>query len=393
MQARNQSYLRRKNKEEVIRLLREKNRSFSDIARELNLSNTAVSNIADDLIGDGIITREGDTKGRRGITLKINSNFGYVFAADFSGRTLNICVADTNSKIILSRSAGEVIKFSRSDLDNMIAIMRDMMNDPILNGRKLCGIIIASPGEISDTGEFLLNPRFKGFENVSLKEVLRSAFDCDVMVKNDLNLAIEGEKAYGILKQVDNAIMLHVDVGTGAAIMIGGRVYEGCHGFAGEIGYFNLNMNSFAADSYDNLSCNNIYDNLSCFSVLSALQREISNGGKGYLYDYAKSHGIAFTQIPIDAMIAAYRAKDPLVCKFLNAAGRVIGNVAHNIAEFLDIDTIVLNGAVTELGEDYLKAVSEGLKGRTVRYSGLMEKASLMGAINAGLSAFFHNVV
>ena len=41
MQARNQSYLRRKNKEDIIRLLREQSRSYSDIARVLQLSNTA----------------------------------------------------------------------------------------------------------------------------------------------------------------------------------------------------------------------------------------------------------------------------------------------------------------------------------------------------------------
>ena len=65
MQARNQSYLRRKNKEDIIRLLREQSRSYSDIARVLQLSNTAVAKIADDLMEDGLITRQSDTKGRK----------------------------------------------------------------------------------------------------------------------------------------------------------------------------------------------------------------------------------------------------------------------------------------------------------------------------------------
>lgn len=393
MQAKNQSYLRRKNKEDIIKLLREKSRSYSEIARELQLSNTAVSNIADALIEDGVIVRESDTKGRRGIALKINSGYGYVLAIDVSGRFLNICAADFDSRILLTRSVGEVVKFTRSDLDGVLGVMKEMTEDQALAGKKLCGIILATPGKLSDTGEYLLNPRFKGFENVSIKKILGGAFGCEVLVKNDVNLAIEGEKAYGTLKRTRNAIMLHVDVGTGAAFMIDGKIFEGSHGFAGEIGYFNLNMMSVSADNYDNLSYFNFYDSLSLFSVLSSLQREIYNGEKGYLYNYAVERDIPFSQIPIDAMIAAYRAKDPLTCRFINSEGRVIGNVAHNIAELLDIDTIVLNGAVTELGEPYLKVVSERLKGRKVHYSGLMEKATLMGAINAGLTAFFHNVV
>ena len=93
MQVRNQTYLRMKNKEDIINLLREKSRSYSDIARVLRLSNTAISKIADDLISHNLIKREGDTKGRTGITLSINADFGYVLAVDFSGtagRVINI---------------------------------------------------------------------------------------------------------------------------------------------------------------------------------------------------------------------------------------------------------------------------------------------------------------
>ena len=82
MQIRNQTYLRRKNKEEIIKLLREKSRSYSDIARSLMLSNTAIAKIADDLISDGLILRESDTKGRTGIGLRINNDYGYVLAVD-----------------------------------------------------------------------------------------------------------------------------------------------------------------------------------------------------------------------------------------------------------------------------------------------------------------------
>lgn len=76
MQVRNQTYLRRKNKEEIIKLLREKSMSYSDIARTLMLSNTAIAKIADDLISDGLIVRDGDAKGRTGIELKINGDYG-----------------------------------------------------------------------------------------------------------------------------------------------------------------------------------------------------------------------------------------------------------------------------------------------------------------------------
>ena len=55
MQVRNQSYLRRKNKKSIIELLRKRAQSYSDLARELKLSNTAIANIVDDLIEQGVV--------------------------------------------------------------------------------------------------------------------------------------------------------------------------------------------------------------------------------------------------------------------------------------------------------------------------------------------------
>lgn len=392
MQVRNQTYLRKKNKQEVIALLREQSRSYSDVARVLGLSNTAVAKIADDLIATGLIRRENETKGRVGITLSINADFGYIFAVDLSGHDLNLCAADFKGRILLQRTLTEVFSFRRSDLDNIIAIMREMENSEELRGRKLCCISMAMPGKFKDTGEILLNPRFKGFENLSIQKLLSETFGCDVYVNNDVNLAMEGEQAYGTaLKDTKNALMLHVDVGMGAALMFGGKVYEGSHGFAGEIGYFKLNMYSSDADSFDNLSYANLYDSASLFSSLSILRREMANGGGGYLRGYMEEHGVRAAELPLQAMIDGYRKGDPLVRRVLNASARVIGAVASNVSELLDVDTVVLNGAVVGLGLPFLEVVSSYVKGRTVNYSSLMKNATLMGAIDVGLTQSFLN--
>ena len=150
-------------------------------------------------------------------------------------------------------------------------------------------------------------------------------------------------------------------------------------------------MFSCAADSFDNLSYFNFYDSVSLYSSLSILKREVQNGAEGYLKAYAEEKGIFPSELTIKAMTEAYRAGDPLVRKVLNASGRVIGTVAANIAEFLDVDTVVLNGAVFELGDPFLEVVSAYVEGKTVCYPELMEKATLMGAVNAGLTKAFLN--
>lgn len=383
---RNQAYLRKKNKEDVVKLLRVGNLSYSDIARELRLSNTAIGNIADELISDGLIFRDGDTRGRSGITLSINGDLGYIFAVDLSGKDVNVCAADFTGKELCSRKIADVISFQRSDLDDLFGIMRNMSESKELKGKKLYCISVATPGKLSpETGEFLLNPRFKGFGNVSIKSLFEQEFGCKTVIKNDINLAMEGEKVYGtLLKNVNNALMLHIDVGTGAALMFDGKVYEGSHGFAGEIGFFKLDMFSSSPYAFENISYANYYDSLSLYSALSIVRRETQNGVEGYCKNYAEKNGVSPMDIPIRAMLEAYVSGDALVCGVLDAAARIIGTVAANLAEFLDVEMVILNGAVTELGTRFQNAVAS-LVDCPVRYSDLMKNATLMGAINAGI--------
>ena len=139
--------------------------------------------------------------------------------------------------------------------------------------------------------------------------------------------------------------MFHIDVGTGSALMLNNKIYCGTRGFAGEIGYFRLDAFRTRDDDYGNLKYSNYFDTLSLYSVLDIVRREVSGGAKGYL---------------------------------------------TNLAEYLDIDMIVINGAAVDLGDNYLNAVRETARGKRVEYSSLMCDTTIMGAVNAGITqAFF----
>lgn len=394
MQVRNQTYLRRKNKGEIVRLLRDRSRSYSELARALKLSNAAIAKIADDLIADGIIKRESDMKGRTGITLSVNADFGYVVAVDFSHWQINICVSDFASNILLQETFSGV-NLSPEELGYLIDAVHRLMKDERLSGMELKCIAVATPGKIDkESGKFILNPRFKNWGGISLKETFEREFHCLVVVKNDINLALSGEKMYGnVLRDSDNALMLHIDVGTGAAIMIGGKVYEGSHGFAGEVGYFKLNMLLCDPDNYGNLTYSNYYDGISLFSALSVVKREVAAEHACIIGQWLKESGTTWEDITIQMMIKAYKLGDELVVRVIDSAAHIVGTFAGNIAELLDVDTVVLNGSVIELGEPYLKEIVRFAGGYPVVFSDLRDKATIMGAINAGILAAINEII
>ena len=394
MQVRNQSYLRRKNKKSIIDLLRKKTQSYSDLARELKLSNTAIAKIVDDLIEQNIVYRESDAKGRGGINLSINADFGYVIAVDLSRWQISFSAADFGSNILAKRTLDRVC-FHKEDIARLLEVIRQLMDDENVKGRTLCCIAIASPGKIDkESGKFILNPRFRELGNISLQTIFEQEFGCMVIVKNDINLALLGEKMYGdVLKDVENALMLHVDVGVGAALLIDGKVYEGTHGFAGEIGYFKMNMFLSEEDNYGNLGYGNYYDVTSLFSSLAIVKRELSLGKKSVLQDWIREKGLSWDDVTITELLEAYRQKDELVVRVIHSAARVIATFASSLSDLLDVEKIVLTGSVIGFGNEYLDYISKFTGEYPIVFSDLAANDTVMGAINAGILGVFDDML
>ena len=62
-------------------------------------------------------------------------------------------------------------------------------------------------------------------------------FACPVYLDNDANCAALGEAVAGAAKQTKSMLMVTLGTGVGGGIVIGGRLYTGCNGIAGELGH------------------------------------------------------------------------------------------------------------------------------------------------------------
>ena len=161
----------------------------------------------------------------------------------------------------------------------------------------------------------------------------------------------------------------------------------------GEIGYFKLDTFRISDDDYGNLKYSNYFDSLSLYSVLEVVRREVCGGIDGYWNEIVSERKINGYDITIKDMIDAYNAGEPFTVKVINSSAAVIGSVAANIAEYLDIDIIIINGAAVDLGKGYLEAIRRAAVGKKVEFSSLLSDTTIMGAINAGITqAFFQQL-
>lgn len=76
------------------------------------------------------------------------------------------------------------------------------------------------------------------WKEVPLKRILENKFSLPVLVNNDANCFVLGEKYYGKARGYSNVVGLIIGTGMGAGLVLNGRLYEGTNCGAGEVGMF-----------------------------------------------------------------------------------------------------------------------------------------------------------
>lgn len=74
-------------------------------------------------------------------------------------------------------------------------------------------------------------------DDVPMRDLMSERLGLPVAVDNDANAAALAEHRHGAARGVDHAVMLALGTGIGGGLVLGGQLYRGAHGFAGELGH------------------------------------------------------------------------------------------------------------------------------------------------------------
>ena len=159
----------------------------------------------------------------------------HVLAIDFGGTKIDVGIARLDGELIASeRIATEAGKGAAQAVERTLELARRLRDDA---PGELLAVGAVSPGIIEESG-VLLTPNLPGWDSLPLPGLLRAALGVPaVAVANDVNAAGLAELRWGALAGVDAGLFVSLGTGVKAALVIGGRVFEGAHGAAGEIGY------------------------------------------------------------------------------------------------------------------------------------------------------------
>ena len=115
-----------------------------------------------------------------------------------------------------------------------------VMADSILDrAPDAIGISCGGPLD-SKTGIIMGPPNLKGWDNVAIVDIIESRYGVRPKLQNDANACALAEWRFGAGENCENMVFLTFGTGLGAGLVLGGRLYEGTNGNAGEVGHVRL---------------------------------------------------------------------------------------------------------------------------------------------------------
>ena len=117
----------------------------------------------------------------------------------------------------------------------------ERMSEKYRNSAPLLGIGIGVPGIIDmQTGLVRESPNLPGWADYPVRADIERRLKTIVILENDANVAALGEKWLGAAKDFSDMAMLTLGTGVGGGLVLGGAIWHGANGMAGEFGHITV---------------------------------------------------------------------------------------------------------------------------------------------------------
>jgi predicted NBD/HSP70 family sugar kinase len=216
------------------------------------LSKPTTSQLLTRLEDADLVITSGSTTGGPGPRAQlyaVNPDAAHVCALDVTPGRILASVADLTGRTV---GEYELRTQRRPQPDAVTNVVQAMSGAAASAGQPVSSLrplAIGTPGAFDPTTRRLRYARhLPGWHDPHLLEHLAEEVGIPIHVDNDVNLAALAELSSGVARGVDDFVLLWVDEGLGAAIVIDGRVRVGATGGAGEVAFLPLPETALVRD-------------------------------------------------------------------------------------------------------------------------------------------------
>ncbi|MCF8011221.1 MAG: ROK family protein [Clostridiales bacterium] len=314
----------------------------------------------------------------------------YVAGIDLGGTKIYAALSDEKGSIIVEEKVPTRSENGIEYVLNNICSTVESLQQRAGSGSRLKAVGIGAPGPLNpETGMIYQAPNLECYD-VPLADYLQERLKAPVLVENDANIAALGEFTFGAAAGVHDLVYITVSTGVGGGLILGGKIYHGISGAAGEIGHINVDPSGplcscGSSGCLEAAASGTAIARRACRLVQEGRGREILNMAGGDVENITAEH-----------VVCAAAGGDAEALVIIKDAAGMLGRAAASLVNLLNPAMVVLGGGVINAGNIFWNPMKEEfhrhclkkpLEAVKVVPAGLGDKAGLMGALALAVSA------
>lgn len=235
--------VRRSNRSMVLtNLFRRGPLSRYELAQATALSQASVSNLATQLLAEGIVEEAGavgSDGGRPRTLLRVAPGHRYAIGVDVGETRVRVELFDLSMQAlstveyVLPAQVARPAQVVRHVRDGYEAVVRQAAVDP----QRVLGIGVGVSGVVDQVADAVVDAQTLGWRDVPLGAMLRAEIPCPILVDNGAKALGQAEMWFGAGAGARHAVIALVGSGVGAAVVTDGVNYRGARSSAGEWGH------------------------------------------------------------------------------------------------------------------------------------------------------------
>lgn len=334
----------------LLCLLRDGSRSRAELGEIFELSRSKLNAELDQLIDMGLVEQAGlaaSRGGRRSGMVRLASHLR--FAGIDIGAT-SVDVAVTNGELEILGHLGQPCDVRQGPmvvLEQAVTLLGKLRDQGLYN--TLHGVGVGVPGPVSfREGLPVAPPIMPGWDRYPVREAISQVLRCPAVVDNDVNLMAMGERQSGLARHADDFLLVKMGTGIGCGVVVGGKLYRGVSGSAGDIGHIRVTEQGPTC-SCGNAGC------LEAYSGGAALAAEAVRIAprSPYLAERLTQKGT----LTVRDIGTAAALGDAAAVGLIRDAGRHMGRVLASLVSFFNPGLVIIAGGVAKLGHVLLAEI------------------------------------
>jgi glucokinase len=283
----------------------------------------------------------------------------YTLAIDIGGTKMDIAFIDQFGSY-LEPSNRLLVPFDKNgvaDPEKILDLLTPYVERAKYEFSNFPGIGLSVCGNINKaTGEAVLVANLH-WRNVPFRKMAADRFGVPIFSATDVHMALVAEIVWGHAKGYRNVAWMTLGTGYGGYLFLDGKLYDGTHGFAGNLGHSIYDERGGDLCGCGQHGCFESY--VSGPAIAKQGQQAVDQGQSRILGELVEKY-----QSPVTTKMVfeAEALGDPSAIDIIEGVVRKLGISLSSMVNLLDLDMIILGGGVWKGSPNFLPRVDQAVR-------------------------------